>query len=194
MSHHFSLDVRDSAALSASPAQVQLQEVKLERKPTTVEDIIKAVEAKSPHLLTAEECVVRYQTNVNVENPRLSKGLSSEEAERRLQRDGPNQLTPPKDIPEIVKYLLQFTDPFMLLLIFAGVLACIAYALDPSIPINLWIGIVLFVVVFISCTFSYVQSGKSSEVMKVRSLWVCFVLDARFLVVCSCGVQLWPLL
>jgi magnesium-transporting ATPase (P-type) len=35
---------------------------------------------------------------------------------RRLQRFGPNALTPPKTLPWYVKLALKFADPFMILL------------------------------------------------------------------------------
>jgi hypothetical protein len=53
-----------------------------------------------------------------------------------LERDGPNSLTPPKELPEIVKYLLHYIDPFMILLEAAAVLCFIAYGLDRTQAIN----------------------------------------------------------
>jgi sodium/potassium-transporting ATPase subunit alpha len=35
-------------------------------------------------------------TSINAGNPSASSGLTAEEAQARLARDGPNQLTPPK--------------------------------------------------------------------------------------------------
>lgn len=56
---------------------------------------------------------------------------------------------------------------FMLLLIVAGILsACVAYPVDTSQSLNLYLGIILWLVVLISATFSYVQEGKASDVMK----------------------------
>jgi magnesium-transporting ATPase (P-type) len=56
-------------------------------------------------------------------------------------------------------------DPFMILLNCAGILSCIAYGLDTTVPLNLYIGIVLFVVTFLSCLFTFIQEGKSDSVM-----------------------------
>jgi magnesium-transporting ATPase (P-type) len=70
-------------------------------------------------------------------------------------------------LPEIVKFLKQFTNFFMILLNIAGVLSCIAYGLDKTQPINLYLGIVLFVVVFLTCLSSYFQERNSSNVMNV---------------------------
>ncbi len=51
------------------------------------------------------------------------------------------------------------------MLIVAGVLSFIAYALDRTQPINLYLGILLEVVTVLSCTFSYVQEGQASSAM-----------------------------
>lgn len=55
----------------------------------------------------------------------------------------------------------------MILLNIAGVLSCIAYGLDKTQPLNLYLGIVLFVVVFLTCVSSYFQERNSSNVMNV---------------------------
>lgn len=117
-------------------------------------------------LLSLPGLAQRYKTNLHFDNPRQSSGLSDKDAIERLQRDGLNILTPPKEIPEIFKYFSHYLDPFMLLLILSGVLSCIAYGIDTTQPINLWIGVVLFVLVIISSSFSYIQAGKASAVMK----------------------------
>lgn len=118
-------------------------------------------------MISTHAAAARFEASINYENIRGSPGLTSSEAAARLAKNGKNELTPPKERPEIVKYLLQYTDPFMLLLVLAGILsAAVAYSVDTSQPINLYIGIVLWVVVVISCTFSYIQEGKASSVMK----------------------------
>jgi hypothetical protein len=120
-------------------------------------------------LLPLEELLLRLDAgaSVNTKNPNQSPGLSSKDATSRLSRDGPNELTPPPELPEIVKYVLHYKDPMHLLLLASGVLSCIIYGLDPTQPINLWLGLVLFGVTILSATFSYVQEGRSSAVMKV---------------------------
>ena len=123
--------------------------------------------AETPvQLLSVPGLMTRFGTRLDLNNPRQSAGLSEKDAAERLARDGPNALTPPKETSEIVKYFSHYADPFMLLLILSGTLSCIAYGIDKSQTINLWIGIVLYVVVILSSTFAYVQSGKASAVMK----------------------------
>jgi len=56
--------------------------------------------------------------------------------------------------------------PLILLLIVAGVLSFIAYGLAPTIVVNLYSAVVLFVAVFISSIFSFIQEGRASNAMK----------------------------
>lgn len=56
------------------------------------------------------------------------------QATKRLEENGPNKLSPPKDKPEWLKYLLQYTNPLLFLLIIAGALTFVAYAIQVRQP------------------------------------------------------------
>lgn len=55
----------------------------------------------------------------------------------------------------------------MILLNIAGILSCVAWALDRSQNINLYLGIILFIVVFVTCVSGYFQERNTSNVMNV---------------------------
>jgi sodium/potassium-transporting ATPase subunit alpha len=120
----------------------------------------------------------RLQSRFDAANPKTSAGLTAREAQERLIRDGPNALTPPKQQPEWLKYLSMYLDPFMMLLAVAGVLCFIAYALDTTQPLNLWVGVVLEIAVILSATFSYFTERRAGDSMAAfkrmlpRSAWV----------------------
>lgn len=90
------------------------------------------------------------------------QGLTHEKAKFNLERDGPNALTPPKQTPEWIKFIRNFTGGFALLLWFGAILCFVAYGIqattseEPSDD-NLWLGIVLAAVVVITGIFSYYQ-------------------------------------
>lgn len=65
-----------------------------------------------------------------------------------------------------MKFLLQFTNFFALLLLSGGVLCFIAYAIDQSDQTNLYLGVVLIGVVIITATFSHMQESKSEKIME----------------------------
>eukprot|EP00457_Paulinella_chromatophora_P000842 gb/GEZN01000842.1/.p1 GENE.gb/GEZN01000842.1/~~gb/GEZN01000842.1/.p1 ORF type:complete len:1094 (+),score=168.27 gb/GEZN01000842.1/:116-3283(+) len=96
----------------------------------------------------------------------IKNGLTSAEANRRLQQYGENRLKPPKTKPIFFQFIGHLTGFFSLLLWAASVLCFIAYAVAPFDPSNLYLGIVLVVVVVITGIFSFYQDSKSAAAME----------------------------
>ncbi len=92
------------------------------------------------------------------------QGLSEETAALRLQHYGPNELRVRQDVPQIIKFLLQFKNFFALLLMVGGILAIAADRLDPGQG-NLYIAIALFAVVLLNAIFTYIQEHQSERIM-----------------------------
>lgn len=72
-----------------------------------------------------------------------------------MERDGPNALTPPKTIPEWVKFCKNLFGGFALLLWVGAILCFIAYSIQASsveepVDDNLYLGIVLAAVVIVT--------------------------------------------
>ena len=59
-------------------------------------------------------------------------GLSSAEAQRRLEKFGPNQLASAPPVPKWKKFLAQFQDPLVYLLLAATVISLIAWFIERS--------------------------------------------------------------
>uniref|UniRef100_A0A3Q3JPN2 Sodium/potassium-transporting ATPase subunit alpha n=1 Tax=Monopterus albus TaxID=43700 RepID=A0A3Q3JPN2_MONAL len=100
----------------------------------------------------------------------LTEGLSSSRAKEILARDGLNVLTPPPTTPEWVKFCKQMFGGFCILLWIGAFLCFLAFAIqiaseDEPVNDNLYLGIVLATVVFITGCFSYYQEAKSSKIM-----------------------------
>lgn len=110
------------------------------------------------HTMSVADVCKKFETNT-------STGLSNSEAARRLERDGPNELSPPPQLPEWVKFLNHMTGFFSLLLWGAAVLCFVAWSIDSSAVDNLYLGIVLAVVVFFTGCFSYYQDAQADAVM-----------------------------
>jgi sodium/potassium-transporting ATPase subunit alpha len=112
-----------------------------------------------------------FKTHIDFTSPKLSRGLTAQQAQEMLAQFGPNMLTPPARIPLWLLFLFQFLNFFMLLLSAAGVISIIAYLISPSDPTNLYLGILLLVVVFVTCYETFSQEAKSDELMeKFRAL------------------------
>ncbi|XP_045149961.1 potassium-transporting ATPase alpha chain 2 [Echinops telfairi] len=115
------------------------------------------------HKLSSEDLEKKYGTNIVA-------GLSSARAAELLVRDGPNALSPPKETPEIIKFLKQMVGGFSILLWFGAILCWIAYGIqyshDPSSSLdNVYLGAVLAVVVILTGMFAYYQEAKSTNIM-----------------------------
>jgi hypothetical protein len=99
------------AAADATAVAVEVHEVEtgtLPPPPASLKHKPRGGEyAVDEHLLTASQVAARFQTDVNVADPTKSRGLAREEAARRLKAYGPNRLSPPKQLPEILKFLKQ---------------------------------------------------------------------------------------
>lgn len=116
------------------------------------------------HKVPIEELFQRLSVNPDT-------GLTQAEARRRLERDGPNALTPPKQTPEWVKFCKNLFGGFSLLLWIGAILCFIAYSIEAASEEepnndNLYLGIVLTAVVIITGVFSYYQESKSSRIME----------------------------
>lgn len=118
------------------------------------------------HHLGREELSQLFPSSkINPNQPMGSNGLSEDEARRCLERDGRNALTPPKEISNWMLLLKQFLNMFWLLLIAAGILSLITYALDTTVPLNLYAAIILFVIVVVMCLISFYEEKKAREVI-----------------------------
>ncbi|XP_042906175.1 sodium/potassium-transporting ATPase subunit alpha-B isoform X1 [Parasteatoda tepidariorum] len=116
------------------------------------------------HKINIEELYARLGTNPET-------GLTAMQAREIYERDGPNALTPPKKIPEWVKFCKQLFGGFALLLWIGAVLCFIAYSIqvgtsEGSVEDNLYLGIVLATVVIVTGCFSYYQEARSSKIME----------------------------
>ena len=101
------------------------------------------------HALPAEECVQRLDTS--------SHGLSAEAAAERLAAHGPNRLPPPARRSALLRFLLQFHNVLIYVLLAAGVVtALLGHWVDSG---------VIFGVVVINAFVGFVQEGKAEQAM-----------------------------
>eukprot|EP00731_Ephydatia_muelleri_P033815 Em0039g1a len=94
------------------------------------------------HLVPLEELFTRLEVDPE-------SGLSDDVVHFRQRRDGPNAITPPRQLPEFLKFLknLQATS-------------------DGGDQSNLFLGIILVALVLVTGMFTYYQEAKSERIMK----------------------------
>ena len=89
-------------------------------------------------------------------------GLSPAEAATRLERFGPNQLEAAESVPAWRKFLGQFADPLIYLLLGAVVISLIAWVLEgrEEVPFE---AIVIVVIVVLNAILGYVQEARAEQ-------------------------------
>ncbi len=93
------------------------------------------------------------------------KGLSEQEAARRLQECGPNVLEETGKESLLISYLRQFRNFFSILLIIGALLSFLGEYLDPGKG-NLYIGIAIGLVVILNSTFAFIQEYQAAKTME----------------------------
>jgi sodium/potassium-transporting ATPase subunit alpha len=109
------------------------------------------------HTFNTEELLSELNTRIG--------GLTTAEAEERLKIYGRNMITPPKTTHWFIKFLWTLIGGFQLMLWFGAVLCFVVVGLVQDVQ-TLALGIVLIIVVFVTCIFQAFQEGKSDQVME----------------------------
>ncbi len=101
------------------------------------------------HHLAADEALAAQQSG--------HAGLAAEEAARRLAEHGPNRLTPPKRRSPFMRFLLQFHNVLIYVLLAAAfVTALLAHWVDTAVIVG---------VVVINAIIGFIQEGKAEQAM-----------------------------
>jgi magnesium-transporting ATPase (P-type) len=119
---------------------------------------------KEHHMSVEDIGQLHSSSGINTADVQRSSGLTNKEAADRLVTFGRNSLPPPKELSNWRLLLKQFLNFFWLLLIGAGILSLITYALDTSVPMNLYVAFVLFAIVFIMCFIQFWEEKKARNV------------------------------
>jgi Ca2+-transporting ATPase len=92
----------------------------------------------------------------------LDKGLTSQEASRRLSESGPNELRASPQTPTWRRILSQFQDPLIYLLLAAIAIALIAWAIEgrEGWPVD---AIVIATIVLLNAVLGYLQQAKAAN-------------------------------
>jgi magnesium-transporting ATPase (P-type) len=122
-----------------------------------------AAGAFTEHMFHLDALASKYQTHIDPDDVPHSKGLAAGKAAEFLALYGPNVLTPPPKIPHWLLFLLQFTNLLMILLQITGLACIIIYIVNPSVPVNLYIGVLLYFVVIVTCYETFHQEAQSGE-------------------------------
>ncbi|MBV9786785.1 MAG: HAD-IC family P-type ATPase, partial [Chloroflexi bacterium] len=124
---------------------------------TTLQDpaAAQATSAGAAYQAAVDQVVATLQTDPQ-------RGLSSAEAGQRLQRYGPNELESAPPIPAWRRFLAQFQDVLVILLLIATAISIglWIYERDSALPYE---GIVIFSIVLLNGVLGYVQETRAEQ-------------------------------
>lgn len=121
-----------------------------------------------------------------------TRGLSSEEARSRLEKFGPNSLGEEKKIPLWKRFLAQFADAMVIILIAAAILSAFM-AIQNKEGIEGWIDVfVILAIVILNAVLGVYQEGKADQALealkKMSSPQSKVVRDGEVLMIDSEGL------
>ena len=105
--------------------------------------------------ITAEEVVAGLGSDAR-------RGLSGQEVAARLQQYGPNELETEKPVPAWRRFLAQFQDPLIILLLVATAISVgmWVYERDTALPYE---GLTIFAIVLLNGVLGYVQEARAER-------------------------------
>lgn len=155
----------DPSALSREP-HVEPEDAKETQEVKAQQALLNDVD---PSLTGADQ--VAQALNVD---PRT--GLSSDEAKRRLDKFGPNELASAPPVPKWKKFLQQFQDPLVYLLLAATAISLVAWIIEKvnaapgaegeALPFD---SIVIVLILIVNAILGYMQEAKAEEAVNALS-------------------------
>ncbi|PJM76482.1 cation-translocating P-type ATPase [Bifidobacterium felsineum] len=120
-----------------------------------------------PSLTSAEDVAKALNVDPN-------QGLSDEEAKRRLAKFGPNELAGAPPVPKWKKFLAQFQDPLVYLLLAATVISVIAWFIEKAnavpgaeggeaLPFD---ALVIVLILIVNAVLGYMQEAKAEAAVE----------------------------
>lgn len=112
---------------------------------------------KEIYKLSRTECLKLFETS--------KQGLTTEEAEKRLKQNGFNEIAQVKKQSAFIKFLSQFKDVMIIILLVAAVIS-VAVAIIEGNSSELIDGIIIAVIVVLNAIIGFVQEHKAENAME----------------------------
>ncbi|MEO8369000.1 MAG: cation-translocating P-type ATPase [Candidatus Solibacter sp.] len=112
---------------------------------------------REPYEQSAEDVAAGLKTDPSV-------GLSSEEARARLRQNGPNELEREVATPAWRRFLAQFQDALVLLLVAAAIISIAVWAIEREAALP-YEALVILTIVLLNAVLGYVQEGRAEQAL-----------------------------
>lgn len=135
-------------------------------KKTRIDDAHDVNNDTDPSITDAEKVIASLNTDDKT-------GLSDDEALRRIEKFGKNELQSAPPVPKWKKFLNQFKDPLVYLLIVATIISIIAWVIEKShggsseaLPFD---AIVIILILIANAVLGYIQEAKAESAVQALS-------------------------
>ena len=136
---------------------------------------VNAIQDVLPH--SVDPSLTDAQAVADALNVDPNMGLSQAEAERRLAKFGPNELASAPPVPKWKKFLAQFRDPLVYLLLAATAISLIAWFIERAnaapgteggemLPFD---AIVIVLILIVNAVLGYIQESKAEQAVEALS-------------------------
>lgn len=136
---------------------------------------VNAIQDVLPH--SVDPSLTDAQAVADALNVDPNTGLSQAEAERRLAKFGPNELASAPPVPKWKKFLAQFRDPLVYLLLAATAISLIAWFIERAnaasgteggeiLPFD---AIVIVLILIVNAVLGYIQESKAEQAVEALS-------------------------
>ncbi len=115
------------------------------------EELVKRPGQHQVHALSIAELLILLDTDAH-------RGLAEEEAEQRLARFGPNVLPPPRKLHPLQRFLLQFHNPLIYVLLVAGGVTVVLREFPDAT--------VIFAVVLVNAIVGFIQESRAERALE----------------------------
>ncbi|NMA53960.1 MAG: cation-translocating P-type ATPase, partial [Bifidobacterium sp.] len=134
-------------------------------------DVSEATKAQEALLHDVDPSLTDANDVAKALNVDPATGLSSDEAKRRLEKFGPNELASAPPVPKWKKFLAQFEDPLVYLLLAATVISTIAWFVErmnaapgseggEPLPFD---SIVIVLILIVNAVLGYIQEARAEQ-------------------------------
>jgi P-type Ca2+ transporter type 2C len=113
--------------------------------------------APPPYLQSVDDVLAALETDART-------GLSAQQARARLERYGRNELAAEQPVPAWRKFLAQFTDVLVILLLVAALISAVLwlYERDTALPYE---AMAIFAIVLLNALMGYVQQARAEQAL-----------------------------
>lgn len=164
--HPISASAENQIQIDISPAEETAPKIGSKGERSNDTSIMKE------HSMKIDDVIMKLESDANLKNPLLSKGLSNAKAELKLINLGRNETVQPKRRGIHLKFFETLSNLFNILLFSAGALYLLLFAIQPINNFeSIWIGCTLILVGVLNAAIEVYEMDKVTETLRLSKVY-----------------------